>query len=102
MPCALNRWITGDWFACMFDPVTATTGETGFGLLVGATLIMALYLAGDGSMATPSVAIILFAGVMVPVLPGAYVGVAQGVAIIGVFAALLAVGQKYVLSPSTA
>lgn len=97
-PCDLSKWFTGDWMSCLFDPVTATTTEAGFGVFVGGITLVALYVAGGGGIATPAVILILLGGVLIPLLPGAYVGIAQGIVIIGVFGGVMAVARRYVLS----
>jgi len=99
--CAVSEWINGNWHSCLFDPVTSLVGEPTFGLLVGAGLWTAFYLAGNGSMTTPTVVTILLATVMFPVLPSAFSGIAWTILVVGATAALVQLGQKYVLSPAT-
>lgn len=72
-----------------------------FGLLLGVSMFMTLYVAGDGDMATPTVALVLFGGVLIPTLPGNFGEIGMAIVVIGLAAVLWQVVQKYVLSPST-
>jgi hypothetical protein len=102
-PCTINTWLQGDtWHQCIFEPAAGSVGgEPMFGLLVGATLIVSLYLAGSGDLATPTVVTLLLGSVLVPVLPGGMVGVAYGVVVAGVSGALIAIARRYVLDPGS-
>jgi membrane-bound ClpP family serine protease len=87
---------------CLTDQYASAFGSEGlFGLLVGVCIFMAFYVAGDGDMATPTVALILTGSVLVPTLPGQYAQIGMYVVVIGLAAALWQVMQKYVLSPAT-
>lgn len=100
--CGLDKWIAGEWHRCLFEPVTALTGDALFGLMVGSGLWIAFYFAAGGSIAAPTAALILVASLLFPILPGSFIGIAYGVLLIGVAAAVLNVMQRYVLNPSTA
>jgi hypothetical protein len=99
--CRTDKWLTGDWHSCVFNPVPGLVGEGIFGLLIGGALYIALYFAGDGDATTATVVTILIASLLFPVLPSAYVGIAWSALLVGGAAALLQTLQKYVLSPST-
>lgn len=99
--CQPTRWINGDWQSCLFGPTTALVGEGVWGLMIGAAVWTALFLAGGGAPTTATVVTILLASVLFPVLPGAYVGVAWTILAVGGTAALLQVMQKYVLAEGT-
>jgi len=87
---------------CMTDQyVGAFGGEAMLGVLLGVTIFGTLYIASDGSMATPTVALILIGGGLVGMLPSNYSQIAMYVIYIGLAAALWQVLQKYVLSPAT-
>lgn len=87
---------------CLTDQYASAFGSEGlFGLLIGAVLFMAFYVAGDGDMATPTVALILTGSVLMPTLPGQYSQIGMYVVVIGLGAALWQVIQKYTLSPAT-
>lgn len=78
---------------------TAFGGESMFGLLVGGCTLFVFWIAGKGDLATPTVLLILFGGVLWPILPGAYVGFARSLLIIGIAAAFLAIARRYVMNP---
>lgn len=101
MSCDIAQWINGNWHTCLFDPVVSLIGEGLFGLLIAAGIWTALYLAGSGSPATPTVVMILLATVAFPVLPTAYSGIAWTILLVGAAAGIMQVMQKYVLSPAT-
>jgi hypothetical protein len=99
--CGIDKWIAGDWHNCIFSPVVGLVGEGIFGVLIGASLWIALYFAGGGSTTTPTVVTILLATIMFPVLPASYYGIAWSMLLVGAAAAILQSMQKYALSPST-
>lgn len=91
-----------DPMQCVIDQLTAATGgEAMFGLITGSVLFLGFYVAADGEMAPPTVALILSGSVLVPMVPANYGRIAMGVVIIGLAGAVLQVLQKYVLSPTT-
>jgi len=79
------------------DLVAGAGSEAIFGVLVGGVLILSLWLAGDGDLATPSVMTVLVGGVLFPVLPGTYLGIARAVTFLGLVGAILAAVEKYYL-----
>lgn len=91
-----------DPMTCVVDQLMASLGgEALFGLITGSVLFLGFYVAADGDMAAPTVALILSGTVLVPMVPGNYAKIAMGVVVIGLGAAVLQVIQKYVLSPAT-
>ena len=89
----------GNALACAIDQlVGAFGGEALFGLIAGSLLFGVFYVAAGGSMATPTVALILTGTVIIPMLPGSYSQMATAVVLIGLAAALWQVVQKYVFS----
>ncbi len=98
-PCEISAWATGDWHRCMFSPEVLGAPETVFGLIVAGGLLASFYIAGRG-IATPTVLLILLSSIMIPVLPGAYVGIANAIAVMGVTSAVFLLLQKYVMSPA--
>jgi hypothetical protein len=83
--------------AALDDLVAAAGGEAIFGVLIGGTLILSLWIAGDGDLATPSVITVLLGAIMFPLLPGTYLGIARVITFIGLTAATLAAVEKYYL-----
>lgn len=95
-------WFGGDGLACLLGKLTTAFGGDGlFGLLLGAVLFAALYIAADGDMTAPTVALVLGGSVLVPMVPGGYQGIGASIVLIGLAAALWQVLQKYVLRGST-
>lgn len=86
----------GDMTACVVDGVFAAGPAPGLmGLVLGGVLLTSLYIAGDGSIIVPAVVTILFAGLMVPLLPAQFVTLAYTVAVLGVTAAGFAVWVRF-------
>jgi hypothetical protein len=82
---------------CVFPTLVAGVGgEAVFGVLIGGVLATALTVAGDGDLATPAVVTLLAGAVLVPLLPGQFVSLARAVVVVGIVAAILAVGQRWV------
>lgn len=100
--CSIDKWLSGDWHTCVFQPTVDLVGEPTFGLLIGVGLYASLYFAGGGNPTTATVVCILVATIMFPALPSAYAGIAWTVLVVGAAAAVLQIMQKYVLSPATA
>jgi hypothetical protein len=95
--CGIDRWTAGEWMSCIFDPVTALLGSGLYGLLTSGAILMAFWLAGNRSLAAPSVAMILISGLAIPILPGGYQGVAWTVAFVGVAGGVFSVIRSYML-----
>lgn len=93
----------GDALSCLINQwVVAFGGPNVFGLLTGSLLFIAFYIASDGSISVPAVALLLVGTVLIPALPAQYSAIATTVVFIGLAAAVFAVMQRYVLNPSTA
>jgi len=100
--CNASKWANASVHQCIFGPATQTTGgDPLFGLLVGGSVILSYYLASGGDLATPSVLTILFGGILAQVLPGGLVSVAWALAFTGLVGSIVAVSQRYILSPGT-
>lgn len=78
--------------------VSAFGGQAMFGLLLGALIFVVFFVASDGSMATPTVALILSGTVIISMVPSNYARIAMGVVVIGFAGALWQVLKQYVLS----
>jgi|APHM01.1.fsa_nt_gi hypothetical protein len=83
--------------AALDDLVWASGGEATFGVIVGGSIILSMWIAGDGDLSMPSVITVLFGGLMFPLLPPAYLTIARVVTFIGLTAGVLAAGEKYYL-----
>jgi hypothetical protein len=93
---------TGDMWACMVaDLAAATGGELNFGLVVGGMLMLAMYIAGDGEIATPAVLMLLLGGILTPILPGGVRQVATGLMLMAVVGGAFVVARRYVLQVGT-
>jgi hypothetical protein len=92
----------GSALQCLLDQlVAAAGGEALFGLLAGSVIFVGFYIASDGDLATPTVALVLTGTVFVGMVPGSYGTIAAGVVAIGLAAAIWQVLQQYVMNPST-
>jgi hypothetical protein len=90
----------GNALVCLLDQLTAAAGGPGLlGVMTGGVLFLTLYIAGNGSMATPTVAVILVGSALVPMVPGQYQQMAIAIVVIGLAAALWQILQQWVLSP---
>ncbi|RYJ07762.1 hypothetical protein ELS19_19800 [Halogeometricum borinquense] len=94
--CGIDGWFAGNWMSCIFQPIVGQISTGLFALLVVGTVLGAFYLA-SGSIAAPSTALILISGFAVPLLPGAYRGVAYTVMLLGLAGAILSISKKWVL-----
>lgn len=81
--------------------IGAFGGASLLAVVMAAVIFGVFYLAGDGDMATPTVALILSGTALVQMLPAAYQQLAIYLVVIGVAAGVWQVLQKYVLSPAT-
>lgn len=100
MAPALDCYTTAgnDLLTCLLDDsVAAFGGEAMMGTVIGAAIILAGFWANDGRMGTPAVIVIVSGGLLVPLLPAPYAGVARAIMFIGLVAAAVAVGQRYLL-----
>lgn len=89
----------GDALTCLLDQLTSAFGGVAlFGVLLGAVIFVAFYIASEGDLATPTVALILTGTVTVSMLPGVYQRIAYGVVVIGVAAAVWQVLKQYFLA----
>jgi hypothetical protein len=88
---------SGDRLSCVFeDWAVATGGETVFGFLLAAALLFGLYQASE-TLIVPAVILTLFAGFLVPLLPGPAAGIAGSVVIVAFAVAVFAALRRYSL-----
>lgn len=91
----------GDALSCLIGhQVAAFGGEGLFGLVVGSVIFVAFYIAADGDLATPTVALVLTGTVLIGMLPASYQQIAYGVVVIGLAAALWQVFKQYIFEGS--
>lgn len=81
--------------------ISAFGGGELLAVVMAGVIFGVFYIAGDGDMATPTVALILSGTALVGMLPESYTQIAGYLVVIGLAAAAFQVLQKYVLSPST-
>ena len=92
-----------DPLSCLIDQwVVAFGGPNLLGLLAASLLFIGFYIASEGSVSVPAVALLLVGTVLIPALPAQYSSIATTVVFVGLAAAIFAVLQRYVLNPSTA
>lgn len=95
--CEISQWTSGEWMSCIFDPVTGLIGNGLFGILTAGTILASFWVAGNRSLAAPSVAMIIMSGLAVPILPASYQGIAWTVAFIGVAAGVFDLLRRWML-----
>lgn len=87
-----------DLLACLLDDsVAAFGGEAMMGLILGSFILLTGYWANDGRMGVPAVILTVGGGVLVPMLPAAYAGLARTFMFMGLVVAAVVVGQRYFL-----
>jgi hypothetical protein len=92
----------GDALQCLLDQLTgALGGPSLFGFILGVVIFGVFYIASEGDIATPTVALVLSGTVLVGMVPAQYQQIAYGVVLIGLGVAVWQVLQKYVLSGVT-
>jgi len=95
-------YLGSDALTCLIDQwVVAFGGPQLFGLLMASTIFITLYIASDGSISVPAVAILLIGGPLIPLLPAQYSSMATTIVFVGLAAAILAALQRYVANPTT-
>lgn len=94
-------YLGSDALTCLIDQwINAFGGPELFGLLVASTIFIVMYIASDGSISVPAVAILLIGGPLIPLLPAQYSSLATTIVFIGLAAAVFAALQRYVANPS--
>lgn len=86
-----------EMLGCVADQLfLAVGGQAVFGLLIGGAIILAMYVAGGGHPAAPTVTTVLLGSALVPVLPAAYANVAYAILILGLAFGVISFGRTYV------
>lgn len=88
-------------FQCALGDIVAPFGDAVFGLIAGGAILLGLYYAGDGSLATPTVVLILLGGILIPMLAAGYGGLAMTLTVIGIAAGFWGLFRRYILTPGT-
>lgn len=89
---------SGDGWQCFLDATVAAFGSDALmGFVVGSMLILSLYIASSYHPAPPSIGTMLIAGVMIPLLPAHYRGMAQVVMLMGFIVGVYVFLRRYVL-----
>jgi len=92
---------SGDLTGCVLEGVfNAGPSPEIMGFLLGSMLLTSLYLAGDGTVVVPAVAMILFGSILVPLLPGQFRGLAYMVVVIGITVAAFYGYQRFAMRRS--
>lgn len=74
--------------AALADLAGALGGQTSFGLIVGALLMLSFYLASNGGIATPATLTALSGGILIASLPPGFQQMAQVIIFLGLAAAV--------------
>lgn len=89
----------GSALTCLLDQlVAAFGGEAIFGLLAGAGIFLVFWVASEGDLAAPTVALVLTGSVSVAMVPAGYQDLAYGVVVVGLAAVLWAILKQYVFA----
>jgi len=91
-----SHWTGGEWFRAIFEPYRLVLGEALLGTVLAGALIVGFWIY-SGDIVLPSILVLLLGGILTAVLPGAVVGIARVMILLGMTAALLAAAKKYVL-----
>lgn len=91
----IQDWLDGDWNSAIFDPVPNLIGEGLWAVLIVGVLVVAYYVAGDSSIAAPTVLSMLIAAMAIPLLPGTYLGYFNALVIIGFTVALYTTYRRF-------
>ena len=92
---------SGDLTGCVLEGVfSAGPSPEIMAFVLGCMLLTSLYLAGDGSVVVPAVALIIFGSILVPLLPGQYRSLAYTVVVIGITVASFYAYQRFAVRRS--
>lgn len=81
---------------CLVDGVfSAGPSPTLIGLVMSATVLTSFYIAGNGSIVTPAVILILLGPVLVALLPAQFVTLAYTLTAVGVAAIVFTLWMRY-------
>jgi hypothetical protein len=94
----ISDWLNGNWNDAIFDPVPDLIGEGLWGVLIVGVLVVAFYVAGDSSIAAPTVLSMLIAAIAIPLLPGTYLGYFNALVIIGFTVAVYTTYRRFTAS----
>jgi len=94
----IDDWASGDWHSALFDPVPGLIGEGLFAVFVVGVLVLSFYVAGDSSIAAPTVLGMLLAALALPLLPGMYASWLQAIVIIGMTVAVWRIIRQWVVA----
>ncbi|WP_138798002.1 hypothetical protein [Halostella sp. PRR32] len=90
----MRKLVEGDWFDLLFDSVVQSLGEGTFAMFVVGIIVIPIYSrTGDASL--PAILLTLFAGTLIPMLPGGLSRVAWGVFWIAGAIAVLGLIQRF-------
>lgn len=78
----------GDWRELLLRDAAASVGESTFALFIVAIVVLPIY-ARSGRVTLPAIALMLFSGPLIPILPGNLVGAAWAIMWLSLAAAVL-------------
>jgi len=94
MSAAIDWLLEGEWFKLVSQPALDQVGELILSLFLVAIVLAPLWLR-SGHVTIPAVMLVLFSGLLIPMLPGQLVGVMWGVVWIAGTVALYAIMNKF-------
>jgi hypothetical protein len=95
----IGDWVNGDWNSAIFDAVPGIIGDGVFAVLIVGVLVLGYYVAGDSSIAGPTVLAMLLASFAVPILPGTYLSYFTAIVALGFTVAIYTTYRRFVLEP---
>lgn len=93
----IEDWVNGNWNSAIFDAVPGIVGEGVFAVLIVGVLVLGYYIAGDSSIAGPTVLAMLLASFAVPILPGTYLNYFTAIVALGLTVAVYTSYRRFVL-----
>ena len=86
----------GTMSQCVLDGVfSAGPSPSLIGLGIGSVVLVSFYIASEGHIAAPAAMMILFGGILVPMLPPQFVGLAYMLAVVGTAALIFQVYTRF-------
>lgn len=91
---AIEQMFEGDWLGFLTDTAIQQTSEGVLALFIVAIIVLPTWLR-SGHVAIPAVLLVLFSGLLIPILPGQLAGILWGVIWIAGTIALAAIINQF-------
>lgn len=90
---AMDWLLEGEWFKLMTEPAVNQVGEGVLSLFLTAIVLVPLWLR-SGHVTIPAIILVLFSGLLIPILPGNLIGIMWGIVWIAGSVALFGILQS--------